>query len=616
MAKKKPKKLSKKELKYKTRMELQNPIVDTSNTVEANQVDKKTIAIPKVVPVRHLAQLAGIPTTAVITALFKNGVMATINESIDMDTAVLIGEDLGLNLVFQDEEKNENIADTKDTIVRPPVVTIMGHVDHGKTKLLDSIKQTNVMATESGGITQHIGAYQIETKYEGQKRKITFLDTPGHEAFSALRAHGANLTDIVVLVVAADDGVKAQTIEAISHARAAQVPIIVTINKIDLPAADPDRVKRDLAQHNLLAEDWGGKTPFVSVSAKDGTNINQLLDIILLVSDILEPKSSIKGVPQGTVIESHVDVGVGTLATVLVQQGILKVGQIIVAGQTWGKIRFMEDWRGNRVVEAYPSTPIRVSGIKGVPAFGDQFNVVADEKTARETLENTDRPAIVRSVNSSVSENEFRIIIRADVVGSLQAIKAALADIPQDKVSIKILSEGIGSILESDVNLAFTSDAFIFGFNVTVPKVVAALADREKVTIKIFDTIYKLTDELYRTIEGQISPSVDEEIVGRLNILKVFFQTAQEAIVGGKVIEGNLSGQTKIRIIRDEKIVMEGKITNVKIGPSTVPSVAKNEECGLEIFKKEGSIFKIKEGDIVEAYVITKKVTTLSDTSK
>lgn len=615
MARRKAVKLSKKELKYRTRMDLQGQNNANENLAEAKPVDKITLKIPQVVTVRHLAELANLPTTAVITSLFKSGVPATINESIDFETAVLIGDDLGLNLISQDEEKTEEVvSEPKSQTPRPPIVTIMGHVDHGKTQLLDTIKKTDVVAGESGGITQHIGAYQVEVNYEGKKREITFLDTPGHEAFSALRAHGANLTDIVVLVVAADDGVKAQTIEAISHARAAGVPIIVAVNKIDLPTADPDRVKRELAEQNLLAEDWGGKIPFVNISAKEGTNIDQLLDLILLASDVAEPTADQTGLSVGTVIESHVEVGVGTLATVLVQKGILKVGQIIVAGRAWGKIRFMEDWLGNRVKEAKPSMPVRVAGIKGVPAFGDQFNVVEDEKTARSMLENEIKPTVVRTLDTqNLSENEFRIIIRADVVGSLQAIKASLEDIPSDKVSIKILSEGIGSVSESDVNLAYTSNAFIFGFGVTLPKQVASLAERQKVSVQLFDTIYKLIDELKTTIEGQITPEISEEVTGRLDILKVFFQTNQEAIIGGKVTFEKIESQTKIRIIRDDNVIINGKITNLKIGPTAVKEVDKGEECGLEIFKQGESTMKVKEGDQVEAYKVVKKVTTLSE---
>lgn len=574
---------------------------------------KKTIELPNVVSVRLLSQLTGKEPSEIIQILFNNGVPVTINESIDFDTAVLICDEIGINAKKQTLMQEEVSKKGKNQKHRPPVVTVMGHVDHGKTLLLDAIRNTNLISKESGGITQHIGAYQINTKYEGKNRSVTFLDTPGHEAFSALRAHGASITDIVVLVVAANEGVKTQTLEAISHARAAQVPIIIAINKIDLPDSDPEKVKRQLSEKGLLAEDWGGDIPTIEVSAKTGKNIDELLDIILLVADMNILTADYDEKANGTVIESHMGVGVGPIGTVLVEEGILKVGQFIVVGKTYGKIRFIKDWKGNKIKEATPSMPVKISGIKSMPQFGDHFRVVDSEKEAKSTLEKSGSEGVVRSIAKNQIKNKFNLIIKADVMGSLESLKNATEDISNLEVDINILSSGIGNINESDVNLAKSSKALIYSFRVGCDQTVQNLANQYKIPVKKFDTIYELIDDLKLTIEGKILPEFSEEETGELYIIKVFFQSDDSLVIGGKVEQGKIFKKIKAYLMNKDEKEYIGFVSSVKIGPTEVEKVSKGDECGVKITRIEGSKnLKIRDKDNIKFFEIHKKITKLT----
>ena len=605
MAKRRVVKLSKKEAKYRLKMEqgkTDNFKVEQKTFLESKE--KITLSVPQVVPLRRLSDLMQIPVSNIIQVLFKNGVTVTINESIDFETAVLIGDELGFNIIHEVQEKNEKTVSIKKLKPRPPVVTIMGHVDHGKTKLLDAIRETNVVAKEAGGITQYISAYQVEVDFEGKKNTITFVDTPGHEAFSALRAHGANITDIVILVVAANEGVKQQTLEAISHAKAANVPIIVAINKVDLPDADLDKVKTQLSDNGLIAEEWGGNTPVIPVSAVTKKNLNELLEHILIVSSMQELKADYETNPVGTIIESHVESGIGPVATALVEQGVAKVGNFIAVGTTWGKIRLLKDWKGNAIKEGFPSMPITIAGLKSVPSFGDRFIGVDSEKELKGIISKGTPPQTIKSIQeASGAKHEYNVIIKADTVGSLQAIKSSFHDISKNNINIKIVSEGIGAITETDINLAQTSKSRIIGFNVNVQNNVDKLAAQYDINIYNYKVIYKLLDEIKADMESSIKPEFAEEEKGSMDIAKVFFQIQEEAIIGGKVDAGDFNVDDKIKIFRDNELIGAGKIKSIKIGPTAVEEVEKGKECGLQIIKKTDNIgFKIKEGDRIIAH--------------
>lgn len=609
MARKKLIKLSKKEAKYRLKVDLERAN-QIESTVVVKQKTKLKIGLPKVIPIRRFGEIIGQDPVLIISTLFKNGISATMNESIDYDTAVLIGDDLGIEISpLTEEEVISKKEDNSDFESRPPVVTIMGHVDHGKTKLLDVIRKTNVIDTESGGITQHIGAYQVEIPHEGKIRKITFLDTPGHAAFSALRAHGANLTDIVILVVSADEGVKPQTIEALSHAKAADVPVIVAINKIDLPGADPEKIKRQLSSEGLLSEDWGGKVPMITVSAKTGQNINQLLEMIILTADVLELRANPEVPASGTIIETNISTGVGILATGLIKQGTLKPGQIIIIGKNYNKIRFIEDWNGRKIKSASPATPVRIAGLKTVPTFGDVFEVVNSEKDARQILgqNSTIGPVQSQVINSAIQE--FKLIIKTDVVGSLEAIKTSIKDLSTAELNINIISEGIGDINETDINLAITTNAFIFGFRVIMPKTLEKLANQNKVIVKTYDIIYKMLDRIIEILEGSIKETFSQEVIGKLQVLKLFFHTNVETVLGGKVIQGMLVPNCQAILFRDNIKLGQGKIISLKIGPSDVVQADKGVECGLRVNHPSNidDSWKVRKNDIIEVMKTTKQ---------
>lgn len=589
--------------------------------------EKKQLTLPSVVPVKLLAEGLNVGATEVIKVLMQNGVLATLNESVDFDTAAIVADEFGFETIAEAEKSEEKI--DKDTNLkvkrkpRPPVVTIMGHVDHGKTKLLDAIRQTNIIDTESGGITQHIGAYQTKVKFEdnGKKKErvITFLDTPGHEAFSAMRAHGANITDIVILVVAADEGVKPQTIEAISHARSAKVPIIVAINKIDKPEADPDRVKRELSEHKLIPEEWGGQTPMIPVSAKNHLNIDKLLEVIVLTADIEGLSASYDINAKGMVIESKVQPGKGAVATVIIQEGTLKSGDIIVYSNEYAKVRFLEDWKGKRIKEAYPSDPVLVAGFKKAPKVGSIVKTVPSEKAAKEITEKLRKEASAKTITQTSSLKEvseaakagkskdLNLIIRADVKGSLDAIKGSLQDIASDFIKVKILSDGVGAVTESDVNLAVVSGAVILAFRVPIPPAVLRLAETNKIKISKYDIIYELIDEVTAALEGMLEPEIIETKIGKLKILKVFRREKDRGVVGGKVISGKVTPGTKIIVLRDEEILGELKTDLVQVANEKVNQVESPNECGISF---TGNL-KLKPDDVLEFILVEEKLRTL-----
>lgn len=589
---------------------------------------KEKITISQVVPIRKLAEQMGKTPSEVVAKLFQNGVQATINESVDFDTAAIIADEFGFIATKQDiadiSSKTDVVKTKKHSLLpRPPVVAVMGHVDHGKTTLLDAIRKTNIVSKESGGITQHIGAYQVEIKAVQKDQpklkssskktaatcKITFLDTPGHEAFSAMRAHGANVTDIVILVVAADDGVKPQTIEAISHARSAGVPIVVAINKIDMPGANSERVKRELADNNLVPEQWSGKTPTVDVSAKNNIGINDLLEVVLLTADLEDLTTNPNAMGSGIVIESKVKPGLGPVATVLVNDGVLHQGSVIIIGNQIGHIKTMENDSGSRVKEAGASMPVQISGFKMVPQVGEKILEMENEKEAKEVIVKKQKMSTVRSaITSGLGEvskaikkgkvNSLNLILKTDVQGSLEAIKTSLQDIKTDDVSVKFISTGIGDVTESDVNLAVSSKAIVIAFDVGIPPSIKKLSDEQGIKISRYNIIYELIDEVKTALQGMLEPEIIETEVGKFKVIKIFRHTQTDGIVGGLVTKGQLRPGLKFRLLRSEKLIGEGQIKSLQIGPNSIDMVKQNDECGINY---EGNL-KFKLDDIIEAY--------------
>jgi translation initiation factor IF-2 len=590
--------------------------------------ERKTVEVPPVINVKDFADILSMPVTKVIATLMKNGVIANINENIDSETAMIIGDELNFEVVEKKEEKNGVSAaipsgvegtstdeDTSKRISRPPVVTIMGHVDHGKTTLLDAIRKTNVVASESGGITQHIGAYQVSVPGDkGKQRTITFLDTPGHAAFSAMRAHGATITDIVVLVVAANDGVKPQTVEAINHAKVANVPVIVAINKVDLPEANIDRVKQELAERELTPEDWGGKTIMVPISAKAKTGIEELLEMILLTADLKNLTTNPNKQATGVVIESHMQVGAGPLATILVNDGTLNQSDTVVVGNTYGKIRFMEDYRGKRIKSATASSPVRIAGLSDVPDFGELVISVDSEKTARQM---TQVKSIVRQPLSHIEaedeegkkNQDINIILKTDVQGSLEAIKASINAISTNEVKANIINEGVGDISESDVSMAETSKATIVGFRISIKPQVRQLAERKHVKITIYEIIYQLLDDLRASMTSMLEPEKIEVKLGVAKVLKIFLTKKDEQIIGVRIEDGRLKKGDEIKIMRGEEEVGTAQISTLHRNTDEVEMINAGIECGIAI----KTLIPIEEDDVLEAYQIEERIRTLED---
>lgn len=563
--------------------------------------------------VKELAEKMGREVSEIIKKLMLLGVMATINQEVDVDTATIVAEDFGVTVteVEPDEDPTEveEIIDAPETLQpRPPVVTIMGHVDHGKTSLLDVIRQTNVTASEAGGITQHIGAYQVRAK--GQK--ITFLDTPGHEAFTAMRLRGAKSTDIAVLVVAADDGVMPQTIEAINHAKSADVPIIVAINKMDKPGANPDHVKQQLAEHGLLPEEWGGDVIMVPVSAKKRQGIDDLLENILLVAEVMELKANPNRRAQGVVIEAQLDKGRGVVCTVLVQKGSLRIGDSILAGTAYGKVRAMTNERGEKVKVARPSTPVEVLGFSDVPQAGEIMDVVEDNE-ARSIAEKRIAKQRVQELQAShkitlddifnqIQQGELKdlnIIIKADVQGSVEALRQSLEGIKNPEVRIVIVHAAVGAINESDIMLASASNAIVMGFNVRPDAHVRRIAEQEKVDLRTYRVIYDAINDVESAMRGMLSPEFKEVVVGRAEVRQVI-STPKAIVAGSYVMEGRITNDSEVRLIRDGIVVYEGKVDSLRRFKDEVKEVKATFECGISL---EG-YRDIKEGDVIEAFLM------------
>ncbi|APT49595.1 translation initiation factor IF-2 [Bacillus safensis] len=566
--------------------------------------------------VGQLADELGKETAEIIKKLMMLGVMATINQELDKDTVELIASEYGVpveEVIILEEtelEKYEVEDKEEDMQVRPPVVTIMGHVDHGKTTLLDSIRKTKVVEGEAGGITQHIGAYQIEEN----GKKITFLDTPGHAAFTTMRARGAEVTDTTILVVAADDGVMPQTIEAINHAKAAEVPIIVAVNKIDKPTANPDRVMQELTEHGLVPEAWGGETIFVPLSAKTGEGIDELIEMILLVSEVAELKANPNRAAKGTVIEAELDKGRGSVATLLVQTGTLHVGDPIVVGNTFGRVRAMVNDIGRRVKTAGPSTPVEITGLNDVPNAGDQFLVFKDEKTARQVGEARASKQLdeQRSDKAKLSLDDLfeqikqgdvkdiNLIVKADVQGSAEALTAALQKIEVEGVKVKIIHTGVGAITESDIILASASNAIVIGFNVRPDGNAKSTAETENVDIRLHRIIYKVIDEIEAAMKGMLDPEYEEKVIGQVEVRQTFKVSKIGTIAGGYVTEGTITRDSGIRLIRDGVVIFEGEVDVLKRFKDDVKEVSQGYECGITIKKYND----IREGDVMESFVM------------
>ena len=574
----------------------------------------KEITVPEHIIVSDLAQKMSVKAAEVIKQLMKMGMMATINQSIDQDTAVLVVEEMGHKAIMQsdDDLEAEMLAELKQDVrkemSRAPIVTIMGHVDHGKTSLLDYIRSTRVAAGEAGGITQHIGAYQVITDHGS----VTFLDTPGHAAFTAMRARGAEVTDVVIVVVAADDGVMPQTKEAVEHARAANVPIIVAINKIDKPEANPDKVMQELANINVIPEEWGGDVQFIKVSAKTGEGIDDLIEALILQSEILELKAPTEGSASGIVIESRLDKGRGAVATVLVQRGLLEKGQFVLCGHEYGRVRAMFNENGKTVKEAGPSAPVEILGLSGTPNAGDEFLVVQNERAARELAEHREdksktsrmlaqQAAKLDQVFSKMASGEkaaLNLVIKTDVQGSLEALRESLIKLSTDEVEVKVVFGGVGGINEGDANLALASGAILIGFNVRADATARKLIEEKEIDLHYYSVIYQAIDEVKNAISGMLAPEIKENIVGLAEVRDVFRSPKFGAIAGCMVIEGYVKRNLPIRVLRDNVVIFEGQLESLRRFKDDVSEVKMGMECGIGVKNYND----VKTGDQIEVF--------------
>ncbi|MBN2467020.1 MAG: translation initiation factor IF-2 [Deltaproteobacteria bacterium] len=589
-------------------------VIHKKTEITTPKAIKRKLKISEVITVGDLSKRMGIKASEVIQKLWELGLMANINQSIDADTAQLVAEEFGYEIEKVSLEAEEILAREEDDIAhlvhRPPVITVMGHVDHGKTKLLDAIRETNVMGMEAGGITQHIGAYHVKL----EQGEIVFIDTPGHEAFTAMRARGSQVTDIVVLVVAASEGVKEQTVEAINHAKAAKVPIIVAVNKMDLAEADPERVTRELSDHGLIPEAWGGDTIYVELSAKEKTNIDKLLEMILIQAEVLELKANPDKLARGVVIESRVDKGQGPVATVLIQEGTLKAGDPFVSGQVFGKVRAMLTDRGKKIKKAGPSMPVEVVGFNGPAEAGNTFIVVSEERKARLAVEHRQEKARQMGLTQTgkvTLENlydkirteefkEFKLIIKADVHGSIEALEKAIRDIDaKGEVKLNLIHGTIGAINESDVMLASASNAIIIGFNVTADNKAQELAAAENVDIRTYSIIYEVIDDIKKAMEGLLSPIQKEKILGRAEVTEVFHVSKVGTIAGSKIVDGKMIRGAQARLFRNNVIVHEGKISTLRRFKDDVKEVLAGFECGIKL----ENFNDVHLNDIIEAFV-------------
>ncbi len=584
----------------------------------------KQIQIDGMITVGSLAEKLEIPVTKLIGELFKNGMMVTVNEKVDADTAQIIVGELGLDVELiatvkeVEAPKRNKTSDDPNAKTRPPVIAVMGHVDHGKTSLLDKIRGAKVAQGESGGITQHISAYQID--HNG--RIITFLDTPGHEAFAALREHGAYLTDLVVIVVAADDGIKPQTIEAIRFARKAGVKMLVAANKIDKEGADINRLKQQLAEQELMPEEWGGDTVVMPVSAKTGDGINELIDMILLMADVEDLKAVETGDSKGLVIESHMEQGMGPTAVLLVEQGVLHQGDFIVAGGVYAKTRTLKDPNGNTIKFAGPSTPVIVSGFKALPEFGTPFEVVKDEKQARlksiemassqdsrGKLSGASAGDLLKAMSRTDKLQELNVIVKADVQGSLTSVIDSLKTLDTEEVAIKVVGSGVGAFTDNDLHMAASSDAILYGFHVTLPAGLRQLAARDNLKIRNYKIIYELLDDAKEELSALLAPEIIITEFGRLKVKQVFKTTKTEIICGGEVTKGKLVSPALVKIVRDKELIAEAEVVKLQRGPQETKEVQEGEMCGLSL--KTPSRIDLQEGDNIEFYTRELKERTL-----
>jgi translation initiation factor IF-2 len=579
----------------------------------AAEMEEKILKLTEFVTVSELASMMNVQPTQVISACMSLGIFASINQRIDAETIQIIADEFGFETQFVSAEISESITvqeDTEDQLIeRPPIITVMGHVDHGKTSLLDKIRNANVTEGEAGGITQHIGAYSVTLKDD---RKMTFLDTPGHEAFTAMRARGAQVTDVAIIIVAADDDVMPQTKEAISHAQAAGVPMVFAINKIDKPGANPDKIREQLSAMNILVEDWGGKYQVQEISAKQNLNIDALLDKVLLEAEILDLKANPDKNALGTVIESSLDKGKGFVTNLLIESGTMRVGDVILVGRYYGKVRAMHDEHGRAVKEAGPSQPVSILGISGAPSAGDKFNILDDEKEAktiatkreqlyREQGLRTTKHITLDEIGRRLAIGDFKelnVIVKGDVDGSIEALSDALLKLSTEEIQVKIIHKGVGAISEADVNLASASDAIILGFQVRPTATARKLAENEQIDIRLYSVIYKAIEEIKAAMEGMLSPDIEEKIVGTAEIRETFDITKVGTIAGCYVTDGTIKRSSKIRVIRDGIVVHTGVLGSLKRFKDDVREVKNNYECGLNIDKFND----IKIGDIVEAF--------------
>ena len=597
----------------KYRKEKREVIAERMNEeFERGEMERKTLKVTEFVTVSELAAMMNVPPTEVIMACMNLGLMVSINQRLDAEALVVVAEEFGFKTEFVSVEIQEAITDEVDTedqlVPRPPIVTVMGHVDHGKTSLLDNIRKTNVTAGEAGGITQHIGAYSVELN--GQK--ITFLDTPGHEAFTAMRARGAKITDVAIIIVAADDSVMPQTVEAINHAQAAGVPMVFAINKIDKPQANPEHIKEQLSQMNYLVESWGGKYQDQEVSAKKGLNLDKLLEKVLLEAELLELKANPNKRATGSVIESTLDKGRGYVSTILVQSGTLRVGDVMLSGTFTGRVKAMFNENGKKVTEAGPSTPVQVLGLNGAPQAGDSFNVMEDDRSAREIANKREQlqrmQGIMTQKHVTLDEigrriaigsfKELNIIVKGDVDGSIEAMSGSLIKLSKETVQVNVIHAAVGQISESDVLLAAASNAVIVGFQVRPSASARRLAEKEEIEIRLYSIIYDAINDIKDAIEGMLEPVMKEEIVASVEVLETFKISKVGTIAGGIVREGKIGRNTPIRVIRDGIVIYTGKLGSLKRFKDDVKEVSSGMDCGLNIESFNG----IKVGDIIEGY--------------
>jgi len=591
-------------------------IKDGEERTKQKIFELKEITIPETISVKDLATELKKTSSEVIKKLFGYGIMATINNELDFDTAFLVAEEFGVTAIKKETVTEEDVLfdDSEDKeeelVARPPVVVVMGHVDHGKTSLLDAIRSTNVIEGEAGGITQHIGAYKVKVN----EREITFLDTPGHEAFTSMRARGAQITDIAILIVAANDGVMPQTVEAINHAKAAGIPIVVAINKIDLPGANPDKVKQDLMQYELVPEEWGGDTVFVPISAKQRTNIDQLLEMVLLVADMKELKANPKKQAKGVVIEARLDKAKGPIATMLVQRGTLDVGDTIVVGSSIGRIRAMANDKGQRVKKAGPSTPVSIMGLTEVPEAGDTFYEVKDEKMAKHLIERRKRQAREKAIGMSTAVTlddlfsqiekgnlkQLNLIVKADVQGSVEAVKQSLEKLSNEEVKVKVIHSNVGAVTETDVTLAKVSQAIIIAFNVRPNVMAKEMAEKEEIQIKQYSIIYQAIEDVEAAMKGMLDPKYEEKVIGNAEVRQTFKISNVGTIAGCYVLDGKVERNAGVRVIRENVVIHEGKLKSLKRMKDDAKEVAKGYECGIQIEDYND----IKEADIIEVFIM------------